>query len=226
MDARFDGLKFGPDGLLPVVVQSRLDGALRMVAWADREALEETLARGVGCFYSRSRGRLWRKGESSGNVLYVREIWVDCDSDTLVYRVDPAGPSCHTGAPSCFFRRLDAPGEGVDAEAADAVASLERVLRARRDAPDGAPSYTRSLLAGGAPRIGAKVTEEAEEFVRALRDEGDARVVSEAADLVFHVMVGLVSRGLGWQAVQTALAGRAGVSGLVEKASRGAPEGP
>jgi phosphoribosyl-AMP cyclohydrolase / phosphoribosyl-ATP pyrophosphohydrolase len=212
--------KFDEAGLLPAVVQDRLDGEVRMVAWMNREAIERTVATGKATFFSRSRGTLWEKGETSGHVLLVREMFIDCDGDTLLLLVDPQGPTCHTGQPSCFFRRLS--GTEVREEPvtpAAVLAALEHEIDRRRQS-SAAKSYTKSLLDAGAGRIGDKVREEADEFARAIAGETDERVVSEAADVVYHLLVGLAARGLGLRAVLGELGRRAGVSGHAEKASR------
>ncbi len=214
-------LKWDAAGLVTVVVQDRASGAVRMVAHANAEALERTAATREAHFYSRSRGALWRKGESSGNVIRVAEVWVDCDADAVLYLATPLGPTCHTGTDSCFFRRLDADAGAAQGPAATELARLFAELEARR-AATGARSYTRSLLDAGAARIGAKVREEADELARAIADEPDDRVVAECADLVYHALVGLLSRGVTLSDVERELARRAGVSGLDEKASRGA----
>lgn len=106
-----DGIKWNPSGLVPVVVQDASGGEVLMVAWANAEALGLTLKTGLAHFYSRSRKKLWKKGETSGHVLRVRELRLDCDGDTVLLKVDPAGPACHEGYRSCFFRRLDPPSE-------------------------------------------------------------------------------------------------------------------
>jgi len=204
-------------GLVPVVVQDRLTGEVRMVAWANEEALRHTEETGQATFWSRSRGELWVKGATSGHTMAVHQVLVDCDGDTLLYLVDPAGPSCHTGAASCFFRPL---GDGAaTASRAPFLVTLGEEITARRHATS-AKSYVKSLLEGGAEKIGAKVREEADEFARAVADETDDRVCSEAADLLFHALVGLESRGLDVRGVLAVLAKRFGTSGHVEKASR------
>ena len=211
-----DELKWDSAGLVTVVALDRHDGDVRMVAHANREAVERTLATRTGWFWSRSRGALWQKGESSGHVLHVHEVWVDCDGDALVYLVDPIGPSCHTGATSCFFRRLDA--EGTD-HALPTLARLTATIAARAKS-DGEKSYTKSLLEKGAPKIGEKIREEGGELADALANESDERVVSEAADVLYHVMVGLQLRGLALHDVAAELARRFGTSGHDEKAAR------
>lgn len=215
-------LKYDADGLVTVVVQDRLTGEIRMLAHADEAALRATLETGDGHFYSRSRRALWRKGESSGHVLRVSEVWVDCDGDALVYLVDPDGPSCHTGRISCFFRKLDAAGQLQDSGDDHARAALPQLgaeLERRKHA-SAERSYTRKLLAAGVDAIGAKIREEADELARALSAESDERVIAEAADEIYHLLVGLLARGLSLRQVEAELARRAGVSGLVEKASR------
>ncbi|MCC6873809.1 MAG: bifunctional phosphoribosyl-AMP cyclohydrolase/phosphoribosyl-ATP diphosphatase HisIE [Sandaracinaceae bacterium] len=213
-------LKLDANGLVTVVAQDYRSGEIRMIAHATTEAVERTLETGEAHFFSRSRGRLWRKGEESGNVLHVLEVWVDCDADALVYLVEPRGPSCHTGRPTCFFRRLDAGGaEHERGRAQPVLARLEVELEARR-ASSAERSYTRSLLDGGAPKIGAKLREEADELARALEGESDDRVAAEAADVVYHLLVGLMHRGLHLADVEAELARRFGVSGHDEKKGR------
>lgn len=211
-----DDLGWDAAGLVTVVVQDRHTGEVRMVAHADRAAVAETLETGCGTFYSRSRRRPWRKGETSGNTLSVREVWADCDGDALVYLVDPAGPSCHTGERACFFRPL---GERVAERASPTLSRLADSLEHRRGAT-GDQSYTRHLLDGGPARVAAKVREEGEELARALEAEPDDRVVSEAADVLYHAMVGLLCRGLDLRDVEAELARRFGRSGHREKAER------
>jgi phosphoribosyl-ATP pyrophosphohydrolase/phosphoribosyl-AMP cyclohydrolase len=215
-------LKYDADGLVTVVVQDRLTGELRMLAHADEQALRATLETGDGHFYSRSRKALWRKGETSGHVLRVSEVWIDCDADALVYLVDPNGPSCHTGRTSCFFRKLERDGtlsEVPDAHARPALPQLFAELEQRKRSGAGS-SYTRKLLDAGVIGIGAKIREEADELARALANESDERVVAEAADEIYHLLVGLLARDLDLRAVEAELARRFGVSGLAEKASR------
>lgn len=213
-------LRFDDSGLLPAVAQDRLTGQVRMVAWMNQEALARTLETGKATFYSRSRKALWQKGESSGNVLHVREIVADCDADTLLLLCDPAGPSCHTERPGCFFRRLEG-GELRDErlDVGPFLERLEREIEDRRNSTS-AKSYTKSLLEGGPSRIGEKLREEAAELSLAIESESDERVVSEAADLAFHLLVGLASRKVSLRRVLAELARRSGTSGHAEKASR------
>jgi phosphoribosyl-ATP pyrophosphohydrolase/phosphoribosyl-AMP cyclohydrolase len=215
-------LKYDGQGLVTVVVQDRLTGEIRMLAHASEAALRATLESGEGHFYSRSRQALWRKGETSGHVLRVAEIWADCDADAVIYLVDPDGPSCHTGRTSCFFRVVERSSQIRDDAQNHARALLPRLwaeLHARKRDTSGR-SYTRSLLDAGAAKIGAKIREEADELARAIAGESDERVVSEAADEIYHLLVGLLARGVDLRAVEAELARRFGVSGLAEKASR------
>ena len=217
-----NALNYDEQGLVAVIAQDAETGEVRMMAYADQLAIARTLSTGLAHFYSRSRQRLWKKGESSGHTLRVREVWVDCDGDTLIYLVDPAGPSCHTGALTCFFRRLDADGAlvGASAEtAAPTLLRLERTLRERK-ASDAGKSYTRSLLDAGPTKIDAKVREEAAELGQALIDESSERVTSEAADVVYHMLVGLVLREVSLRELLAELSRRFGQSGHDEKTSR------
>ncbi len=193
-----------------------------MMAWMSRESLEQTLSTGRATFFSRSRNRLWVKGEESGHVLRVESVASDCDGDTLLVLCDPEGPSCHTGQDNCFFTpvSLEETGDLESGQTArPLLGRLERVLEERRSAA-AEKSYTKSLFDGGPTKIGAKVREEADELALALVEESDERVASEAADVMFHVLVGLAARELGFRDVLVVLARRFGVGGHVEKASR------
>ena len=214
------GITFDSQGLVTAIAQDRATGEVRMVAWMNEAALDQTLATGIATFFSRSRGKLWVKGETSGHRLRVAEVLADCDADTLLLLVDPEGPSCHTGRPTCFFRRVKLEGIGEPERAAlPYLFELEETI-AERASSTATKSYTRSLLDGGAPKVGAKLTEEADELARALAGESDERVASEAADVVYHLLVGLRLRGVPLRAVVAALLGRSAQSGHAEKASR------
>ncbi|MCA9584089.1 MAG: bifunctional phosphoribosyl-AMP cyclohydrolase/phosphoribosyl-ATP diphosphatase HisIE [Myxococcales bacterium] len=219
MSARDLPLKLDDRGLVPVVVLDESTGSVRMLAWADVPAIDATIDTGKATFFSRSRGKVWVKGETSGNTIAVREVRVDCDGDAVLYVGRASGPSCHTGEDTCFYRTVG--GEGVE-EGAAPQAFLERLaalIHQRRTAPVG-KSYVRTLCDGGAPAIGAKVREEADELARAVEGEDDGRVVSEAADLLFHALVGLEVRGVALSDVVDELARRFGTSGLDEKRRR------
>jgi phosphoribosyl-ATP pyrophosphohydrolase/phosphoribosyl-AMP cyclohydrolase len=192
-----------------------------MLAYMNEAALARTLESGKATFFSRSRGQLWTKGETSGHFLLVRSVVADCDADTLLLLVEPVGPSCHTGRPACFFRRVDAGGALTDlpCEATPFLSELGEVLYGRKQSTS-EKSYTKSLLEAGPDKIGAKIREEAGELAEALKNETDERVLSEAADVIYHVMVGLTQRGLDWREVIEVLAKRTHRSGHAEKASR------
>lgn len=197
-------IRFDAQGLAPCVVQDWQTGEVLTLAYLNAEALARTRETGEVHLWSRSRGELWHKGESSGNVQRVRQLRYDCDADAVLALVAPVGPACHTGERSCFYRDLEgsadpapdappAPGEPAPA-AHEALPWLERTLAERRRAmPEG--SYTAELLSVP-PRIGEKVREEAEEVSRAAGEESEERVAEEAADLLYHLEVLLVSREL------------------------------
>jgi phosphoribosyl-ATP pyrophosphohydrolase/phosphoribosyl-AMP cyclohydrolase len=174
--------------LKPCIVQDARTGEVLTLAYMDEEAERRTRETGEVWFWSRSRQELWHKGETSGNVMRLHALRYDCDEDALLALVEPAGPACHTGERTCFYR-----GD-MDPEAAEALAALERTVEDRRGA-DPANSYTAELLADPA-RIGAKVEEEAEEVARAAGGESDERVAEEAADVLYHLTVLLAARGL------------------------------
>jgi phosphoribosyl-ATP pyrophosphohydrolase/phosphoribosyl-AMP cyclohydrolase len=214
---------FDDRGLVAAVAQDVATGAVLMVAWMNAEAWALTRATGEAHFWSRSRQRLWRKGESSGHVLRVVDVRLDCDADTVLLQVHPHGPACHTGATTCFFTAADgATDDGAPGPASAVLGALERVLIARRDGATAEKSYTRALLDGGFPKILAKIAEEHGELAEELPDGEAADVVHEAADLLFHVLVGLVARRIPVDDVWRELGRRFGVGGHVEKASRGA----
>jgi phosphoribosyl-ATP pyrophosphohydrolase/phosphoribosyl-AMP cyclohydrolase len=211
-----EGIAFDERGLVPCVMQDQASGEVLTLAYMNEEALRLTVETGEVHFFSRSRNEIWHKGETSGNLQRVRRLRYDCDGDALVALVEPAGPACHTGERSCFYRDLggaadtatDAPrAEGEPTPAAhEALAALERTLRDRRDRkPEG--SYTVELLSDP-ERIGAKVNEEAEEVVRAAASESDERVAEEAADLLYHLSVLLLSREVEGAEVMEVLNGR------------------
>jgi phosphoribosyl-ATP pyrophosphohydrolase/phosphoribosyl-AMP cyclohydrolase len=214
----FEGISFDANGLVPCVAQDHASGEVLTLAYMSEESLRRTIETGEAHYFSRSRGEIWHKGETSGNVQRLRQLRYDCDADAIVAMVEPAGPACHTGERSCFYRELggsadmakDAPP--VAGEPApmpfEALPTLERVLRSRAEnRPEG--SYTVELLADP-ERIGEKVREEAEEVSRAAREESEERVAEEAADLLYHLGVLLVSRGVSEARVMEVLNERRG----------------
>lgn len=191
-----DDLKFAADGLIPVAIVDVRTSELLTIAYANREAIEKTIATGATHLWSRSRQRLWRKGEESGNTQQVVRIIADCDGDALTYQVIPAGPACHTGAESCFHNTLFSTADADSAGAFNrAVDYLQRTISSRRDA-DPEKSYVARLLHGGVDRIGKKIGEEATELVIAAKNGARKEIVWEAADLVFHTLVLLANEGV------------------------------
>lgn len=195
---------YGPDGLVPAIVQDAADGRVLMLAWMDAEAFEATVRTGEVHFHSRSRDALWRKGETSGNVLRLRSIAADCDADALLVTVDPVGPTCHRGTRSCFDP------DGAPAErSTEGFAWLETLWTTieSRAAARPAGSYTATLLDGGVDAVARKVAEEATEVVLAAKDDSAAEaagadratagvaLAGEVADLLYHVLVLLAERG-------------------------------
>jgi phosphoribosyl-ATP pyrophosphohydrolase/phosphoribosyl-AMP cyclohydrolase len=205
-----DELKWDAAGLIPAVVQETATGEVLMVAWMDRAALEATLRTGSGHYWSRARQALWRKGETSGHVQHVDGLYADCDRDTLLVQVHQEGVACHTGARTCFFTRLGDGAERARTSAAgpEFLEVLERTIESRKvDRPTG--SYVARLFDKGDAFICRKIGEEATEVVTAaLGGEGPDRVVAEVADLWFHSLVLLSSRGIPLRRVFAELAQR------------------
>lgn len=194
-----DDLTFGPDGLLPVAITDARTGEVLTLAYANREAIERTLAERSTYLFSRSRGRLWKKGETSGNTQHVVSVAYDCDGDAVVYRVIPHGPACHTGARSCFFRTL-LEDDGTATTLAGALTELAATIDERRTA-DPEKSYTARLLRDGVDRIGKKIGEEATEVVIAAKNGVVDEIAWEVADLLYHTLVLLAERGVALDAV-------------------------
>jgi phosphoribosyl-ATP pyrophosphohydrolase/phosphoribosyl-AMP cyclohydrolase len=227
-------------GLVAALVVHRDDGRVLMLGYMNREALAATLATRKVTFFSRSKQRLWQKGESSGHVLELESVRVDCDGDALLIHAAPRGPTCHTGRSSCFYKRVELPPPGQSepvtiageddgpaprtSASAGAVAALWQTILDRK-AGQGMTnregrSYVRSLLDRGVEAINAKLREEAEELCEALASESPERVANEAADLLFHALVGLAARELEPAEVAAVLCARHGLSGIDEKAAR------
>ena len=197
-----DRLEFAKgDGLIPAVIQHAGRSTVLMVGYMNREALEATLTRGRVVFFSRTKGRLWEKGETSGHVLDVAEVWADCDRDALLIRAWPRGPTCHLGRLSCFG------AEATRASPLSFLTELEHVIGERvASRPEG--SYTARLVASGMRRIAQKVSEEGLEIALAAAGGSDGEVVAEACDLLYHVLVLLNARGLKLERVVAELEAR------------------
>ena len=202
-------IRWNADGLAPVVIADATTGAVLTLAYANREALERTIATRSTWLWSRSRRELWNKGATSGNAQRVVSVSIDCDADALLYRVIPNGPACHTGATSCFGTTipLDAdPPSG--ASFASAISALARTIESRKANPvEG--SYTSKLFAGGVDRIGKKIGEEATEVVIAAKNADGGELVWETADLLYHALVLLAERGVSLDDVGAELSRRA-----------------
>jgi phosphoribosyl-ATP pyrophosphohydrolase/phosphoribosyl-AMP cyclohydrolase len=199
-----DELNFSMGGLLPVVVQHHVSGQVLMVGFANSEAVRKSIETRHAWFFSRSRQRLWEKGETSGNFLNVKSVKVDCDADALVYVCEPVGPTCHTGEPSCFYRTLDElPMVETSGEAA---AHLFGTILERQRRGDPQASYVAKLLNEGVDRVAQKVGEEAVETVIAAKNANPDEVAREVADLWFHTFILLAQQGMSpedvWQVLE------------------------
>ena len=193
-------------GLVSVVVQHHRSGQVLMVGFANREAVQKTLDTRRAWFFSRSRQALWEKGETSGHYLDVKGVRVDCDADAMVYVCEPHGPTCHTGAPSCFFQTLD---DVVDVETSgEASAQLFDTILARQQSGDPGSSYVARLLSEGVDRVAQKVGEEAVETVIAAKNADREEVAREVADLWFHTFILLAQQGMTPEDVWKVLASR------------------
>ncbi|WP_028458435.1 bifunctional phosphoribosyl-AMP cyclohydrolase/phosphoribosyl-ATP diphosphatase HisIE [Chloroflexus sp. Y-396-1] len=193
--------------LLPVIVQHARSGEVLMLGYMNEEALTATRTSGFVTFYSRSRQRLWQKGETSGHTLRVVEILQDCDGDALLILAEPAGPTCHTGRPSCFFRDLSESEVKSPLPPVAILAYLADRIHARRST-DPSTSYTARLLHGGVDRIGKKIGEEAAELIIAAKNGNPAEIAYELADLIYHSLVLLEQQGVPTEAVWAELTRR------------------
>ncbi len=215
--ALVEPVKFNEQGLLPVVIQDWLDGTVLMLGYMNEEAVAKTLATRRVHFWSRSRNRLWEKGETSGNKLHVKELFIDCDRDTILVKAQPAGPTCHTGERACFFSRMNEQGQVAQANSQEAQGGiLEGVLRTiqERRANPQAGSYTSKLFDGGQDKILKKVAEEAGEVLLASKGGKKEEIVYEVADLLFHTLMVLGYHEVSLQDIYEELGRRFGKSGL------------
>jgi phosphoribosyl-ATP pyrophosphohydrolase/phosphoribosyl-AMP cyclohydrolase len=185
-------------GLIPAIVQHRRSGEVLMLAYMNQEALKATLSSGLATFYSRSKQRLWQKGETSGNRIKVEGVFTDCDADTLLLIAEPEGPACHLGTRSCFEADIAGPGW---------LARLSAIIAERAASGDGS-SYTRKLLASGVERIAQKIGEEGTEVALAAVTRDASGCAEEVADLLYHASVLMQARGFGWDDVVAVLKSR------------------
>ena len=224
-------VRFDDRGLVPVITQDIETGVVRMMAFANEAALRASATNRRATFWSRSRNSLWEKGATSGNSMELVDIRLDCDGDAVLYLVHAHGPSCHTGTTSCFFRQVSlvAPGsvpnedEGPPPPPAYVIQAVADVIAARRgQSPDS--SYVASLLHKGWPKIVGKMAEETAELQETIGGDDETHRTKEAADVLFHTLVGFESAGVNLRAVFDELRRRFGTSGHVEKAARPAKD--
>ncbi len=200
-------VKFDDRGLVPAISQDARSGEVLTLAWMNAEALELSRRTGEVHFYSRSREEIWHKGATSGNIQKIVSLRVDCDGDAILALVEPAGPACHTGERTCFYRELES-GEAPEPTIGEALPALQRTLDERAASrPEG--SYSVKLIDDPA-FAEEKVLEEAEEVTRAVREETDDRVANEAADVIYHLAALLKSRDVSLDQVMEVLNGRRG----------------
>ncbi|MCC8173735.1 MAG: bifunctional phosphoribosyl-AMP cyclohydrolase/phosphoribosyl-ATP diphosphatase HisIE [Odoribacter sp.] len=191
-------LKFDEKGLIPAIIQDANTRVVLMQAYMNRESLEKTVETGKVCFYSRSRQKLWTKGEESGNFLFCKEILADCDGDSLLIKAEPVGPTCHTGEDTCWKEKNEYPLF---------IAYLEKYLQERKnDSPE--ESYTARLLSKGINKVAQKVGEEAVELIIEAKDDNEELFLNEATDLMYHYLVLLMAKGYSLEDVCQILKGR------------------
>ena len=220
-EAEIPEVKWNEQGLAPAICQDAATGQVLTLAWVNEESLRLTLDKGTVHFWSRSRGELWHKGETSGNYLHLVSARLDCDSDALVFIVKPDGPACHTNRMSCFFNEVPFPGGEGEGEAAldfdqNLLESVYRLILDRKEAGDTDSSYVARLFARGEERVLEKIDEEAAEVVMAMREDDPDAVTNEVADLWFHTLVGMAARGVPPGRVFAELARRFGRGGRPE----------
>ena len=203
------GIRFDDDGLVPAIAQDARTGQVRMLGYMNQEAVSETIRTRTLHFYSRSRQKLWKKGETSGNVHHVTDIRHDCDGDTLLVQVVPDGPTCHTGADTCFDDGLIHPSDSASGAYNDVLTSLADVIADRRENP-AEGSYTSYLFREGLDKIDKKIGEESAEVIIASKNDDDSAVAMESADLIYHLLVMLEARQVPVDAVLDELRKRRG----------------
>lgn len=222
-----DQVNWDNSRLIPAVVQCANSGVVLMVGFVNQEALKFTLRTGFMHYFSRSKGRIWRKGEVSGHFQKVIEAFLDCDNDTLLFKVDQEGVACHTGRQSCFYHQINlTKGEveniGQIIDMSEKYSVLDRLYHTLQEKKNVSPSqsYTASLYAKGSNEIYKKIIEEASEFILALKDNDKTQIIYECADLVYHMLVGLSDKNVNLDLVKCEIKRRFGMSGLDEKNSR------
>lgn len=212
------------DGMIPVITQDNDTNEVLMLAYMNKEALELTLSTNFAHYFSRSKQRIWKKGESSGHTQEVKNIFLDCDRDTLLLKVVQSGVACHTGRRSCFFTDMQTGKSVTDVEVDTSAAygvidTLYHTICERKNS-DSSTSYTAKLLQGKENSMLKKIVEEAGEFTFAAKDKNSEEMIYEAADLTYHTLVALASANISPDRVKQELARRFGISGIEEKNSR------
>ena len=210
------------NGLVPVVVQDFDSNEVLMLAYMNEESLKKTIDTGFAHYFSRSRNKLWKKGESSGNVQEVKDIFVDCDNDTILLKVKQTGPACHTGRKSCFFTNLKTNEITMDKEKEIEYNFIDKLYHTLLDRKNANPetSYVSSLYHKGENSLLKKIAEEAAEFCFAVKDNDKKEIIYEAADLAFHTLIALALKNIHPEAVLEELKRREGLSGIEEKKNR------
>ncbi|MCT7911920.1 bifunctional phosphoribosyl-AMP cyclohydrolase/phosphoribosyl-ATP diphosphatase HisIE [Arcobacter lacus] len=212
------------NNLIPVITQDAKTNEVLMLAYMNKEALELTIKTNYAHYFSRSKQRIWKKGESSNHLQEIVEIFVDCDNDTLLLKVNQTGVACHTGRKSCFYTNLKTDKIISDVEinttaAYGVIDTLYHTICERKD-EDVSKSYTAKLLKGNQNSMLKKIVEEAGEFTFAVKDDNEEEIIYEAADITYHVLVALASKNINPDRVKQELARRFGISGIEEKNSR------
>ena len=212
------------NNLIPVITQDASTNEVLMLAYMDKEALSLTLSTKQAHYFSRSKQRIWKKGESSGHLQHVKNIMVDCDNDTILLKVEQIGVACHTGRRSCFFTDLEDNESKLDVEvnttsAYGVIDNLYHIIESRKN-DDPEKSYTAKLLKGKENSMLKKIVEEAGEFTFAIKDNDEEEIIYEAADIVYHMLVAMASKNINPDRVKQELARRFGLSGIEEKTSR------
>ena len=212
------------DGLIPVVTQENGTNEVLMLAYMDKEALDLTISTKVAHYFSRSKQRIWKKGESSGHIQDVVDIMLDCDNDTVLLKVNQTGVACHTGRKTCFFTSLETGKETTEVKVntASSYGVLDNLYHTicERKNSDPTKSYTAKLLQGKENSMLKKIVEEAGEFTFAVKDNDTEEIIYEAADIVYHIMVALASKDVNPDRIKQELSRRFGLSGIEEKNSR------
>jgi len=210
------------NGLVPVIVQDVDTNEVLMLAYMNEEALELTQKTGYAHYFSRSRNKLWKKGESSGNIQEVKDIFIDCDNDTILLKVKQNGVACHTGRKSCFFTKLDTNEIVIDKSQEIEYNFIDELYHTLLDRKNANPktSYVSSLYHKGENSILKKIAEEASEFCFAVKDDNKKEIIYEAADLAFHTLIALAYKNIHPEAILEELKRREGVSGIEEKRNR------